>query len=162
MSAMQNTAVVQPNRRKSLKQWLRSMRGQQILVTLVFLFVPLLLLVTFTYLPFWMSLKDETHGGYYGLVDFDLQVDRQAEKGCILNSRILWFFSEAAMLTGRADAAACARHAYQWFEDHCFDRENGGVYWSCDALGRPLDTTKHTYNQAFAIYALSAYYRLTG
>ena len=34
MSAMQNTAVVQPNRRKSLKQWLRSMRGQQILVTL--------------------------------------------------------------------------------------------------------------------------------
>ena len=113
-------------------------------------------------LPFWMSLKDETHGGYYGLVDFDLQVDRQAEKGCILNSRILWFFSEAAMLTGRADAAACAHHAYQWFEDHCFDRENGGVYWSCDALGRPLDTTKHTYNQAFAIYALSAYYRLTG
>ena len=43
-----------------------------------------------------------------------------------------------------ADAAACARHAYQWFEDHCFDRTNGGVYWSCDALGRPLDTTKHT------------------
>ena len=40
MSTMQNTAVVQPNRRKSLKQWLRSMRGQQILVTLVFLFVP--------------------------------------------------------------------------------------------------------------------------
>ena len=74
---------------------------------------------------------------------YDLQVDRQAEKGCILNSRILWFFSEAAMLTGRADAA-CAHHAYQWFEDHCFDRENGGVYWSCDALGRPLDTTKHT------------------
>ena len=95
-------------------------------------------------LPFWMSLKDETHGGYYGLVDFDLQVDKAAEKGCILNSRILWFFSEAAMLTGRADAAGCARHAYQWFEDHCFDRENGGVYWSCDALGRPLDTTKHT------------------
>ena len=40
--------------------------------------------------------------------------------------------------------------------------ENGGVYWSCDFTGRPLDTTKHTYNQAFAIYALSAYYRLTG
>lgn len=57
MSAMQNTAVVQPNRRKSLKQWLRSMRGQQILVTLVFLFVPLLLLVTFTYLPFFKMVQ---------------------------------------------------------------------------------------------------------
>ena len=57
MGAMQNTAVVQPNRRKSLKQWLRSMRGQQILVTLVFLFVPLLLLVTFTYLPFFKMVQ---------------------------------------------------------------------------------------------------------
>lgn len=57
MSAMQNTAVVQPNRRKSLKQWLRSMRGQQILVTLVFLFVPLLLLITFTYLPFFKMVQ---------------------------------------------------------------------------------------------------------
>lgn len=113
-------------------------------------------------LPFWMKLKDEEHGGYYGLVDFDLQVDKTAEKGCILNSRILWFFSEAAILTGRADVAACARHAYEWFEAHCFDQEHGGVYWSCDYLGRPLDTTKHTYNQGFAIYALSAYYRLTG
>ena len=57
MSAMQNTAVVQPNRRKSLKQWVRSMRGQQILVTLVFLFVPLLLLITFTYLPFFKMVQ---------------------------------------------------------------------------------------------------------
>ena len=113
-------------------------------------------------LPFWMSLKDPVHGGFYGLVDFDLRVDKTAEKGCILNSRILWFFSEAAMLTGRQDLADCARHAYRFFEEHCYDRENGGVYWSCDFTGRPLDTTKHTYNQAFAIYALSAYYRLTG
>ena len=40
-------------------------------------------------LPFWMSLKDPVHGGFYGLVDFDLRVDKTAEKGCILNSRIL-------------------------------------------------------------------------
>lgn len=112
--------------------------------------------------PFWMDLRDDENGGFYGLVDFDLKVDKKAEKGCILNSRILWFFSEAAMLTGRQDLADCARHAYRFFEDHCFDKENGGVFWSCDYQGRPLDTTKHTYNQGFAIYALSAYYRLTG
>lgn len=28
--------------------------------------------------------------------------------------------------------------------------------------GKPSDTTKHTYNQAFAIYALSSYYDATG
>ncbi|MBR2264140.1 MAG: AGE family epimerase/isomerase, partial [Firmicutes bacterium] len=39
---------------------------------------------------------------------------------------------------------------------------NGGVYWSLTYDGNPKDTTKHTYNQAFALYALGAYYRLTG
>jgi mannobiose 2-epimerase len=42
------------------------------------------------------------------------------------------------------------------------DEKNGGVYWSVTFDGRPADTTKHTYCQAFAIYGLSAYYRLTG
>lgn len=39
------------------------------------------------------------------------------------------------------------------------DAERGGVYWSLDYRGQPEDTTKHTYNQAFAVYALSSYYR---
>ena len=114
-----------------------------------------------TIIPFWKGLRDEENGGFYGYMDFDLKLDKQAEKGCILNSRILWFFSEAAMLTGRADLAEDARHAYQFFLKNCYDEAHGGVYWSCDYTGKPQDTTKHTYNQGFAIYALSAYYRLT-
>ena len=114
-----------------------------------------------TIIPFWKGLRDEENGGFYGYMDFDLKLDKKAEKGCILNSRILWFFSEAAMLTGRTDLAEDARHAYQFFLKNCYDEANGGVYWSCDYTGKPQDTTKHTYNQGFAIYALSAYYRLT-
>ena len=101
-----------------------------------------------TIIPFWKGLRDEENGGFYGYMDFDLKLDKKAEKGCILNSRILWFFSEAAMLTGRADLAEDARHAYQFFLKNCYDEENGGVYWSCDYTGKPQDTTKHTYNQA--------------
>ena len=66
------------------------------------------------------------------------------------------------MLTGRADVRAAADHAYDFLEEHCLDKKNGGVYWSVTYDGKPLDTTKHTYNQAFAIYALSAYYRMSG
>ena len=44
----------------------------------------------------------------------------------------------------------------------CVDREYGGVFWSVTYDGKPLDTTKHTYNQAFAIYALSTYFDATG
>lgn len=113
-------------------------------------------------IPFWKNLRDDEFGGYYGYMSQELAVDKQAEKGCILHSRILWFFSEAAMALDRADLREEADHTYRFLRDHCFDRENGGIYWSMTYDGQPLDTTKHTYNQAFAIYALSSYYRLTG
>lgn len=48
-------AAVKP--RKSFLQWCKTMRGQQILCTLTFLFVPLLLLFTFTYLPFFKMVQ---------------------------------------------------------------------------------------------------------
>ena len=43
-------------------------------------------------LPFWQGLRDEKNGGFIGRVDFDLTRHPEADKGCILNSRILWFF----------------------------------------------------------------------
>ena len=119
-------------------------------------------MLTCQLLPFWQALRDKEHGGYYGYMDFDLRLDKQAEKGCILNSRILWFFSEAAMITGDQSHIPYARHAYDFLRERCLDREQGGVYWSVSYDGQPLDDTKHTYNQAFAISALAAYYRLTG
>ena len=54
-------------------------------------------------IAFWQGLRDDDFGGYYGYVGQDLKVDKHAVKGCILNSRILWFFSEAAILTKRSD-----------------------------------------------------------
>lgn len=101
-------------------------------------------------LPFWMALRDNLYGGYYGYMDFDLKLKKNAPKGCVLNSRILWFFSEAAILTGRMDLREYATHAYHFLEKYCLDHQNGGMYWSI------------TCNQAFAIYALSSYYHLTG
>lgn len=113
-------------------------------------------------LPFWKALRDDAYGGYYGYMDFDHRLDKTAEKGCILNSRILWFFSQAAMTLRDESLIPYARHAYDFLREKCLDRECGGVYWSVTYDGRPLDTTKHTYNQAFAVYALASYYRLTG
>ncbi len=113
-------------------------------------------------LPFWKGLKDEEFGGFYGYVDFDRKIDRQAVKGCILNSRILWFFSNAAAALHDDSLLAYADHAWRFLTDRCMDRENGGVYWSLNYDGTPADTTKHTYNQAFAVYALASYYAASG
>ena len=46
-------------------------------------------------IPFWKGLRDNEYGGYYGYLSYDLKLDKKAEKGCILNSRIMWFFSNA-------------------------------------------------------------------
>ena len=112
-------------------------------------------------LPFWMGLKDETYGGFYGYMDNNLLLNRTADKGCILNSRILWTFSTAAMQLGSAEYRQYADHAMAFFR-RFEDPVNGGVYWSVTYDGKPADTTKHTYCQAFAIYGLAAYYGLTG
>ncbi|MCL2034082.1 MAG: AGE family epimerase/isomerase [Oscillospiraceae bacterium] len=113
-------------------------------------------------IPFWQSLQDKEHGGYYGWVSHDLQVNKNAEKGCILNSRILWFFATAAKILKRPDLREYADHAYRFLREYCLDSKNGGIYWSLNYDGSVLDSTKYTYNQAFAIYALSAYYETVG
>jgi mannose/cellobiose epimerase-like protein (N-acyl-D-glucosamine 2-epimerase family) len=109
-------------------------------------------------IPFWKGLRDETYGGFYGYMDYDLRIDRESVKGVILNSRILWFFSNAYLTLKQEDLLHYAEHAYRFLRDYCMDHDNGGVFWSMTYDGLPEDTTKHTYNQAFAIYALSTYY----
>lgn len=113
-------------------------------------------------LPFWKGLKDEEFGGYYGFMDTELNLDKKAVKGCILNSRILWFFSNAWAVLQDESLKEYADHAYEFVKKYCYDEERGGVYWSVTYDGKPEDTTKHTYNQAFAIYALSSYYDVSG
>mgnify|MGYP002521944840 FL=1 len=113
-------------------------------------------------IPFWKNLRDDENGGYYGWVGYDLKVDKKAVKGCILNSRILWFFSNAYTALKDESLLKEADHAFAFLKERCADRENGGIFWSIRYDGTPEDTTKHTYNQAFAIYALSSYYEASG
>ena len=57
-------------------------------------------------IPFWQNLKDDVSGGFTGYVGEDLRPDKTADKGCILNSRILWAFSTAARIVRKSDDAA--------------------------------------------------------
>ena len=109
-------------------------------------------------IPFWCALRDNEFGGYCGRVGYNLQKDWKADKGCLLNSRILWFFSNAYMLFGNAALLDYAQHAYRFMQEHCIDKQHGGLYWSVQYNGMASDSGKQTYNQAFAIYALCAYY----
>ena len=113
-------------------------------------------------IPFWKGLKDNEFGGYYGYLDFDLNLDKKAEKGAILNSRILWFFSRAFNELKDPDLLEGANHAYRFMKEKMISDGTKGICWSVTYDGNVLDGTRHTYNQAFAIYALSEYYKASG
>lgn len=113
-------------------------------------------------MSFWNDLKDEENGGFYGYVSQDLEIDKNAEKGAILHSRIMWFYSNVYLVLKEKSALSYAKHAYEFFKSRLLDTEFGGVYWMVDFKGNPTDDMKHTYNQAFAIYALSSYYLASG
>ena len=67
-------------------------------------------------LPFWKALKDDTYGGFYGYMDSNLILNRTADKGCILNSRILWTFSAAAEALHSEELRVYADHAMAFLE----------------------------------------------
>ena len=112
-------------------------------------------------LPFWSGMQDDENGGFYGQYTYNHQLVKDADKGGILHSRILWFFSRAYELLGDPEILRQADHAYEFIRDVCIDKEKDGMFWSVTFDGKPADTTKHTYNQAFAIYGLSQYYLVT-
>lgn len=114
-----------------------------------------------TIIPFWLRLKDEEYGGYYGKVGFDLTCYKKALKGVVQTCRILYFFSEAAMLLSDEASRRAADHAYHFLLSHGFDQEKGGLYWSLSYNGVPEDTTKSSFCFAHGILALTSYYRLT-
>src|ERR1035438_3834488 len=69
-------------------------------------------------LPFWMRYTvDRENGGFYGAVDCDLQVDKQAARTAVINTRILWTFSAAARVLGDAAYRETADWAYDYIVD---------------------------------------------
>lgn len=113
-------------------------------------------------IPFWNNLRDDEKGGFYGFMSHDLKLDKSAPKGVILHSRILWFYSNCYLTLKDEKCLENARHCYEFMTKYCVDRENGGVYWLMNADGTVNDSMKHTYCQAFFVYALASYYDASG
>ena len=114
-------------------------------------------------LRFWLDkMQDDENGGFYGQMTGRGQLIKEADKGAILNARILWSFSAAYRVMGKKEYMEAATRAKDYFISHFIDHEYGGVFWSLDYKGQPKDTKKQFYAIGFAIYGLSEYARATG
>jgi mannobiose 2-epimerase len=113
-------------------------------------------------LPFWALYSPDPAGGFYGTIRNDGLPVPEADKGLVLNARILWTFSSAYRAFEVENYKQLADRAQKYIIEYFLDPEYGGAYWLLNADGIPLDTNKQTYGIAFAIYALSEHYRATG
>ncbi len=113
-------------------------------------------------LPFWINNMVDPRGGFYGRCDGNNNIVADAPKGAILNARILWAFSAAYRLLRNPKYLDMANRAKRQIIDKFYDPEYGGIYWSLNADGTPLDTKKQFYAIGFAIYGLSELVRANG
>jgi mannobiose 2-epimerase len=114
-------------------------------------------------LAFWLrNVIDFGTGGFHGSVSGTGAAQPAADKGVIMATRVLWTFSRAYARLRHGEYIRAAGLMYRYLRDHFTDRDRGGLYWTVDHEGRPLDATKKFYGQAFAIYAFCEYSSASG
>jgi len=114
-------------------------------------------------LPYWMKMAPDPEGsGFVGRVGPAEMIDPDAPRGALLTSRILWTFSAAHFRWPEGGFREMADRAYADLIGRFWDGAHGGLFWSIAADGRPLNSDKNIYGQAFGIYALTEYHRAFG
>jgi mannobiose 2-epimerase len=114
-------------------------------------------------LSYWIkNALDQENGGFIGKIDGNDVKYPKADKGLVLNSRILWTFSAAYIHNPKPEYKMMAQRAYAYLMKYFWDNKNGGGYWSVDYKGNPKEKHKQIYGQGFMLYGLSEYYRAFG
>jgi mannobiose 2-epimerase len=110
------------------------------------------------YLP---NCVDQVNGGYLESLR-DGKFAPTGEKFLTMQGRQLWFFSTLAQEGIERDAAlAAAKSGFEFLERFMRDPEHGGYFSKVSDAGKPIDTRKHVYLNAFALYGLVGYFRAT-
>lgn len=111
-------------------------------------------------LSYWIKYSiDLENGGFYGKINNDNIVDPDAQKGSVLNGRILYSFSSAYIFFKEPSYLEVATRAYNYIINYFLDPEYGGAFWTVDAKGHPAETKKQVYASAFTLFGLSEYFR---
>ena len=122
-------------------------------------------------LPFWLNnMRDHYRGGWYGQMTGHGELVKNAPRSAVLYARLLWTFAAAYRVLGSMESKEhilpsllqAATRTRDYILQHFIDKEQGGVYWSVTADGKPLDSKKQFYAIAFMIYGFSEYARATG
>ena len=113
-------------------------------------------------MPFWMKYGlDRENGGVYTCVDRD---------GSLMDTtKSVWFQGRFAFICSFAynnveknqEWLDSAKSTLEFIEKHCFD-EQGHMYFSVTAEGKPLRKRRYVFSETFAAIAMSEYALATG
>ncbi len=110
-------------------------------------------------LKFWVEeVYDIKRHTFVGRISNDGKKYPEAPLSAVFTTRIMWTFSAAYRIYPTAIYKKMADEAFRILVETFWDNENGGIYWSVLPNGKPVDTKKQFYAEAFCIYALSEYY----
>lgn len=113
-------------------------------------------------LPFWITIApDPDNGGFYGGVTNEHEIRNEIPRTAVSCTRFLWTFSHAFLFNKNNKYLKIAEIAFEYLKSAFWDDEYGGLYWSVDLNGNPIQDRKHHYAQAFGIYGLSEYFMAT-
>jgi mannobiose 2-epimerase len=103
---------------------------------------------------------DTAYGGFLTSFTYDFQPTDDQRKMIVTQARHTWTNSKAAVRYGGSIYERGANLGFQFLRDKMWDRDNGGFYTMVSRAGDPIETHqgKTAYGNAFAIYALAAYY----
>lgn len=109
-------------------------------------------------IKFWNGLIDKEHGGFYGAVSMEKEILRDAPKGLVYISRILYGYSSLYLKYKSMEYLNYAKHAYEFLVNDLYDKEYGCFYWSTSYDGKVINDHKHLYGNSFALYGMANYY----
>ena len=109
---------------------------------------------------------DKEHGGYFTNFSFDWKLLPHQNKMIVSQARDLWTACKAAeRFPNDPRYKEAADHGFKFLRDFMWDKNNGGFFWDVSQSGERLEESpqyKKAYGNAFAIYGLAAYNKLTG
>ena len=122
----------------------------------------------------WYPLSiDSIDGGFYSDINYKWQLDGKQNKMIVTQARHVWSTSNAALFDMKYNyLIKIGEHGFQFLKNVMWDEKYRGFYDLVDRKGNAIDHSsfsssgneiiKNAYGNAFAIYGLAAYYKVSG